>query len=258
MSGLEICFDSGSESMLAYRLIPELMAVRIVTKQNGCFMQKDKTKTKVAALVITGALLVLYLLVRVPGPNFEPKPFQAVGQVLAGEAGRLRGADGSITVLTRDTKLFNSPALDAQLKAFTQGLQNAKLPTTRTNLFMLDPLRPALLPPGDLFEILRKLGDTDVVVSFIGPPVLTANQEAKLPANRPKVVAVCTGDTPLHVDLRGLFERNLLHAAILSIPDASSRPPQSNSQQLWFDHYYKLVTKDNLSELPQPPMRHPR
>ena len=105
------------------------------------------------------------------------------------------------------------------------------------------------MPPGDFYELLRRGRDNDVIVSFLGPPVLTDEQVAKLGEKRPRILAVCSGAMPAQVDLRRIFDQKLLLAAVLSLPNPRLQAA-ADSRRNAFDEMFKLITLANLSELP--------
>jgi hypothetical protein len=57
---------------------------------------------------------------------------------------------------------------------------------------------------------------------------------------------------PRQVDLKSLFDMDLIQAAIIDRPDPPMVAPKSKDPQVWFDAYYRLVTRENLSDLPSP------
>ena len=221
-------------------------------------MGNAKAKTIVASLLLAGSALWLYLCLHKTPPQSEDKVHDAVGRVMAEEAARLVGASGGVTLLARDTTVCPNPATDSQMKGFFAAARKLKLPLTATNWIKLDPLRPVRMPPGDFADILRKLNEGDAVVSFVGPPLLTAAQRAKLGDRKVRILALCSGAMPQQVDLRSLFEQNLLHAAVISLPAPRRGPPPSDDAQAWFQLSFQLITPANLAELPAPvPARGP-
>jgi len=127
-----------------------------------------------------------------------------------------------------------------------------KLQIAVPNWIKLDPLRPIRVRPGDFFEMLLKLNEGDVVVSFLGPPLLSAEQRAKVVDRKVRITAFCSGDMPLRVDLKSLFDQNLLQAAVVSRPAPTPTLPATDQSQAWFDHFYQLITPANLPDLPAP------
>ena len=214
-------------------------------------MRKERTKTLVAMAIILGSLAFIYFAMVPRPPSVEGRPFEGIGQIAAEQAQRLVGNGGQIMLILRDTSVFKNPATDFQSEAFFQTLRKYKLSVSITNLVKEDPLRIMRVPRGDYVELLRKGTDKDVIVSLMGPPILTDLDKSKLKEKGPRVVAVCTGSIPQQVNLRDLFAQGLLHAAILSRPNPETKPPKINKLQAWFDNYYLLITEANLNDLPQ-------
>ena len=210
----------------------------------------QKVKIYVAVPLLLVAAVLLFFQFSPPMPQVEARPHEAIGAVLAEEAMRLAGSGGRITLIAPDPAVFRYPGAEVQLAAFHKALRTAKVTLAATNLIKLDPLRPPRVPPGDFAEILRKLSDADVIVSLMGPPLLTAEHKKRLGEKRPRVLAVCSGDLPLQVDLKELFADNLLHTAIVSRFSPGRTPPDNGSAQDWFAHYYQVITAKNVSELP--------
>ena len=120
--------------------------------------------------------------------------------------------------------------------------------TVTTRLLKLNPIRLIAVAPGDFFDVLKKASEEDVIVSLLGPPVLTDRDVQRLGASHPKVVAVCSGWAPRQVNLRRIFEQGLLTTAIISRPDPSASG--GGSAQEIFSRNFALITSANLSELP--------
>jgi len=213
-------------------------------------MQTEKVKTIAAIVTIAGAGLLFYFSTQLASPKVDARLQEAIGQVMAEEGAKSLGSGGHITLICLDTSTIKNPNADYQVKAFHRALRKAKLTLTGTNSIKLDPLRLVRVPAGDFVEIMRKQSDNDVIVSFLGPPILNAEQRAKMGETRPRIVALCSGWMPRQVDLRELFAQNLLHVAVISRSTPSPTPPSSNDPKDWFDQFYQIVMKSNLSELP--------
>ncbi len=177
-----------------------------------------------------------------------------MGEALAAQTAKAIGPGGRITLIAPDIVAFKHPGAEVQLKAFHQALQQAKLSVAATNWIKLNPLYPRRVPPGDFADALRKQSEGDVIVSLLGPPLLTAEQKTRLGEKRPRVVAVCAGDLPLYINLNSLFADNLLHSAIIS-RRAPGPVPQSDNLSQWFDHFFQWITAQNLPDLPEPIVR---
>jgi len=213
-------------------------------------MQTEKIKTIAAITIILGAVAFLYFSLREAPPEVDPRPQEALGQVLAEEAGKLLGSGGRLTLITRGPARFEKSASEFQMKGFEQALHKSNLNLAATNVFKVDPLRLLRVPPGDFLEVLKKQSENDVIVSLLGPPVLTSEQRARLSEKRARVVAVCSGGMPRQVNLRALFDQNLLHVAILSRAQTAPNLTAPNNLREWFDHFYQVVTRTNISDLP--------
>jgi hypothetical protein len=214
-------------------------------------MQARQIKIGVSLLAIAVAGGILCFRYFKPPPRIERQPHLAIGEALAGQVAKAVGPGGRITLIAPDIVAFKHPGAEVQLKAFHRALRQAKLSVTATNWIKLNPLFPRRVPPGDFADLLRKQSDGDVIVSLLAPPLLTAEQKARIGERRPKVVAVCSGDYPLHFSLNSLFAENLLHAAIIS-RRAPGPAPQTEILPQWFDHYFQWITAQNLADSPEP------
>jgi hypothetical protein len=116
----------------------------------------------------------------------------------------------------------------------------------------VDPLRIVGVPSGEFVEILRKSSESDVVASFLGPPILAEVQRARLGPKRFHVVALCSGAMPRQVSLKRIFDDQLLDVAIISRPVISSPAAPNDTPQGWFDYLYQVITPANLADLPPP------
>jgi hypothetical protein len=181
-------------------------------------------------------------------PDIDHRLHEAVGETLADEAIKLREGNARIIVLARDTGSFEVPAAEAQLEAFLRAITKHGLNTPIVRLLKVDPLRAAAVPPGDFFDLLRLGNESDVIVSFLGPPMLGADQAARLPANHPRVIALCSGGLPARTDLKRLFDLKLITAAVVSQPDAPAQAAASNKQEA-FGQMFRLITLANVSDL---------
>lgn len=218
-------------------------------------MGSKKIIGTVAVVVILAALGSLYLsLVGLP-PRVDPRPHEALGEAMARETRKLLGSGGRIHLIRRDTAVYPNPGADAQIRAFHGALRKAGVSVAATTVIKLDPNRLVSVPSGDFHKILKDASESDVVASFMGPPLLTADQLAKLGGKRPKVVTVCSGEMPRQLDLRRRFEQKVVETAILSRRDVPSALPLSDSLQAWFDHFFVVATDANVAELLATPER---
>jgi hypothetical protein len=220
-------------------------------------MAQKKVTLTLAFLTIVGAGLVLFFTFYPRLPRLNTAPHEGLGQAVAQEAIKLLGSGGRVVLIARDTATFVNPATDAQLNSFVRTLKRSGARIGATNLIKLDPLRVMSVPPGDFFQILKKGSDADVVVSFLGPPILSDEQAGKLGNRAPKVVAVCSEGIPSEANLKRLFEQKMLQTAMISRRTFAASPPASSRPQNWFDYLFEVVTPANFSEwLAAPATRH--
>src|SRR6185295_4482876 len=143
-------------------------------------MGNKKIVGTVAVVVILAALGSLYItLIGLP-PRVDVRPHEALGEAMAQETRKLVGSGGRIHLIRRDTALYPNPAADAQMRAFHRELRKAGASVATTIVIKKDPLSLLSVPPGDFYKILEKSSEADVIASFMGPPMLTTDQLAKL------------------------------------------------------------------------------
>jgi len=208
-----------------------------------------KLINSLAGAVIVAAVVWLYLFFNPRPPAIDRSLHEKVGEVLATEAIKLLEPGARLTVIARAKEPFRVPAAAAQLDAFLRAIEKSGKNVTTTRLLKVDPLRVASVPHGDFFDLMRRAGSNDVIVSFLGPPLINDEELGRLAGKRPRILALCSGAMPLQVDLRKMFERQLLLAAVISRTNA---PAQSTagSAQAAFDQMFQVITPANVSELP--------
>ena len=183
-------------------------------------------------------------------PKIEERPHAGIGEALAERVVQL-GGKGRVVLMVPDTSEGKFPGAAIQLKAFHAALRRANLAVALTNVVKIDPNRVLRAPPGDFADLLKKFTDADMVVSLLGPPVLSGDQKTRVGERHPKIIAVCTGDLPKQVNLKTIFAEHFLHAAIISRPGVGLTTPTSENPADWFRHYFLWVTPQNLADLPE-------
>ena len=168
--------------------------------------------------------------------------------MLAAETLKLLDGDARLIVITRDLESFKLPATTAQLESFLGAIKAAGKTPAAIRSIKVDPLRVVGVPPGEFFDILRQGKENDVIVSFLGPPMLAADQIARLGMKRSRVLALCSGAMPARVDLKKAFDQQLLHAAIVSRADAPAQAVAGSTRNA-FDQMFKVITPGNVAEL---------
>lgn len=210
-------------------------------------MRKASIKLLVAWILIGACSLRLYLFFHPTAP-FDPMVHRGLGEALAVEAKRLVGSGGGVILIARDSNVAESPAPDAQFESLTARLRSEGVRVVSTNWIKLDALRIPAVPPGDFFLLLKKGREDDVVVSLLGPPTFGEVQNHKLGDSKAKIVALCTGATARQSDLKQLFQRGLLHAAVVDrvTVQSSSTPPANPAEA--FQRLYQVVTPLNVEQ----------
>ena len=171
-------------------------------------------------------------------PKVDSKLYSEIGTVLARQALELLPSGGEILVIARETEAYPQPAMEIGLKEFQKQASRAGVNVTVKRI-QLDPLRSVEVPPGDFYEVIRRAKGKQVIVSLLGPPVLEPEQRSKLQKETPKIVALCTGNLAEQTDLEELFQRGLLHAAIV-------RKESSKNSGESFDQLYAAVKADSV------------
>jgi hypothetical protein len=172
------------------------------------------------------------------GPGVGAGPHEASGRLMAEQALALLAPGGQITVIARDTTTFKNPASDLQLASFRKIISSAKAAIRSVDALQVDPLRPVEVPSGDFCELIGHTAKGSVIVSFMGPPMLTPAERARLGEIKPSIVAFCSGQNLSSVDLRLLFDEGLLRAAVLDRRGTD-----------WTDQSLLAVTAANLGDL---------
>ena len=213
-------------------------------------MRDNKFIQALAGAVSLGSVVVMTITLRggFP-PGVERGPHEAAGWALATQALSLLKPGGHIMLIMRDTAEFKNPATDIQLASFKKELRKTHASISMVQALQVDPLRPMEVPPGDFLEWIRKSPDGSVIVSFMGPPILTDGQRKQLGEIKPAIVAFCPGGVPERVSLHALFDNGLLHAAIVSRQNLTLSATKPRTLQAWFDQHFVIVTAANVGDV---------
>jgi len=212
-------------------------------------MANKRVTNWLAGAVIMAASVWLYLFFNPRPPAIDRPLHKKVGEVLAAEAIKLLEPGARLILIARAKEPFEVPAAAAQLDAFLLTIEKSGKNVSATRLLKVDPLRVTSVRSGDFFELMRQAGSNDVIVSFLGPPLLSDEELSRLAGKRPRVLALCSGAMSLQVDLKKMFERQLLLAAVISRTNAPARPTANNAQAA-FDQMFQVITPANVAELP--------
>ncbi len=225
--------------------------------REGSF-SSSKTKTDMGATVIRilavsatiGAWSVLLVSLHGGlGPRVDAHPYEASGRLMAQQALAWLTNGGQITVITRDTVTFKNPATDMQLASFRKTVGKAHATIRSLHALQVDPLRPIAVPSGDFCEAIGNTPKGSVVVSFMGPPLLTEAERSRLGEIKPAIVAFCSGGLPELVDLRSLFEQGLLAAAVVDCRGAERLAPRVANQRDHPEQSFLTITAANVADL---------
>ncbi len=154
-------------------------------------------------------------------PSEDTTLARRIGREMARETLRLHKGPGRIVALARDTAEFPQPSVEAALRSFLSELAAGDAKADVVRRLPVDPLRQVQVPPGDFLELLRRGKDGDVIVSFMGPPLLGPEALSAMGSPRAKVVAFCPGYLPRYLDLRQLGQRGLVHGGVVARVDAA-------------------------------------
>ena len=211
-------------------------------------MRNRKSIDAFAVLVcIASAALVALSIWHLP-PAGDSQVYSEIGRRLARQALALVPPAGQISLIARDTQAYRQPAMEISVKEFSREISRAGV-TVSTHLIQLDPLRPVEVPPGDFYEVIRRGKSNEVIVSFLGPPVLEPEQRAKLSAIKPKIVALCIGNMTEQIDLPDLFKRGFLHAAIINRPAAAKDGKDVSAASPSFEAIYAMVQAGDVAQM---------
>ena len=199
----------------------------------------------IAALILS--LAIIFLSLSDLPPHFDSGIHKEIGRVMAREALALTKGTGSLIVIKRDTAAFPQPASDVQFKAFKKEITRAKVAIAALQNIQLDPLKPVEVPPGDFLNIIRKAPPGTVIVSFMGPPMLSDEQKKQLKEIHPKIVAFCSGNLSERVNIAELFSQHLLDAAVVS--KHSSTEGGKTPATAAFNDLYVSINGSNLDVL---------
>ena len=181
-------------------------------------------------------------------PGLDASIHEAIGAALAKETLGLYKEGAKIVAIRRDTQAFPQPACDVQFKSFSKALSRGGAAIASVKVIQLDPLRAGEVGPGDFFSLLKKAPPGTILVSFLGPPLLSGEQRRALGPVSAKVVAFCSGSLAERIDFKSLFDSQLLHAAVIArvhFP-ASVKPGKPPAA---FDDLYFSVNQSSLGIL---------
>jgi hypothetical protein len=212
-------------------------------------MRDNKVTGLLAGLMTLGAATGAFFSTHGLPPRVDPRPDEALGWFMAREALGLLKPGGELAVIARDTAAFKNPATDIQLAGFKAAVRRAGGPTVSIHVFQVNPLRPVEVPTADFIGIISRAPKGSVIVSFMGPPLLTEEQRIGLGEIKPEIIAFCSGSLPDQIDLRALFEKQLLRTAVICRRNPGRSSLEPKDPQGWFDKYFQSAAPGNLAVL---------
>jgi hypothetical protein len=210
--------------------------------EGATFDSGRRTKLIVFSIVgILGASISLFFTLRNRPSSASMGPFVALGEVTAQETAKLLGNKGHIIVVRRDTSQYPAPEFEEQLKAFQRTIrQQPDLTLAATETAFDAHITDGRLHPDFYLNLLQKYPDAAAIVSFVGPPALSAQQIKDLPQKIPKFIAVSLQDAPLS----RLFLSSVIQVAIVKRPPGPRSGKKPASTRETFDQFYQVVTAD--------------
>lgn len=204
-------------------------------------MRGNRAIQVLAWAVIAGAIGLAYFSDHAWPARPDRRAHAAIGRALAQEVLTHLKPGAALLLITREAREFRHPEGTAMLQGFESTIAQAKASITARQVLEVDPLRALEVPPGDFYEVLRKAPPGGVVVSFLGPPQLTADQRARLGPLRCSVIAFCPGSIPQRSRLRALLETGLVTSALVESSEATGTG-------------YRVVRAADAASLGEPPV----
>ena len=213
-------------------------------------MRDSKITATIAAAVTLGACASMYVSITGGfGPRVDRAAHEASGLLTAKEALALLQPGGEITVVTRDTRTFENPASDIQMASFLKAVRKGRAKIRSVLALQVDPLRPVRVPAGDFCQLIRDTPQGCVIVSFMGPPLLSSSQRLQLGEIKPAIVAFCSGSMTELADLRSLFAQGLLQAAVVEKSSLGGAGAASGISSGRSHRSFVTITAANVDEL---------
>ncbi len=174
--------------------------------------------------------------------------------MLAEEAERVAGTKKQIAIIEPDASWGPTSLTEEVFKAAVAKEGYTVIIVKSANLG--DPMRSGVvgLKAADFFEALQKAAGAGVIVSFVGVPVLNAEDDARVDPNHPPILAVATaslGEVPgVPADrarLAHLLDAKIIDAVVV---DGASETPaspaaKSDSTHDLFYHNFIILHRPN-------------
>ena len=213
------------------------------SKPCGC---KWKIVPIAAVLVI---IVSIFMAVRHIRPQQTPSTLAlltALGKMTAQETAHLLHGQGQIVIVTTATAATGESGVAIPVTAFCQAI--AEIPASKISV-TIDPNpftgQPNTISAAQFFDILEKHPQANAIVSFVGAPQLTEADIRRIRSGAPLWVVL---NEPFANKLASLISRGVVQLAVISGQGATQVQNPKTAQE-WFDRYYQVVTRNNLSLL---------
>jgi len=213
-------------------------------------MRNSPTLNFLSVVVTAGSILAIWFITAPGVSNRDARIHTEIGRALAQEAIKLASPNAQFTLLLRDPEAFVQPATRRALEGFNKELSQARRAGAILHTLQVDPLRPVQVPGGDFQELIRKGAPGDVIVSLMGPPILSDEKRIALGIVKPKIVAFCPGGIAEQVDLKLLHDQGLLHAAVISRLSTGPGALTPSARRDVFDDLYLRASTTDLANRP--------
>jgi len=175
---------------------------------------------KALASALAFAACAALLITRWPAsPTINKTVYVQVGRTLAIEGLKLLKPGGKFMIITRDTEEYRQPAMALARASLEREIRRAGAEIRSIEAIQLDPIRPVEVAAGDFYELLRRCSVADVVVSLLGPPILSEEQRMKLGHSKANVVALC----PTAANAEQLLRTGWLQVALVNKPGTEGK-----------------------------------
>jgi len=201
-------------------------------------------KAVILATLIVVALGSIYFTTFRGMPDLNRQPYKDLGKRTAEEAVKLLGQNKRVSVIiNREFGALKIPNLEIQMDAFTTALKEKGLMVESIEKVEMQKVGFARAPA--FGAVVDSLKDTDVIVSWVGFPMLPRQSPAAFKNYKAKFIVAA----PYERGLKNLLQEGIIQIAILpkfpSSPSNTSQPFPQN-----FDGGFQVFTPKDAANLP--------
>jgi hypothetical protein len=215
---------------------------------NGFPMKSNK---RILAIALVAVAVVLFWWRQLSGPTVNLRPTAAVGEVLAGEVGRLLGGRGTVVLLSRQPPEDGPNANRERIEAFASAMKRRTTMTLAPTEWLprapLGTMDLGVVSPEQILAALEKNPSANAFVIFSGLPPYSPLLAEKVAARSLILMAVCS----YNAEVRRWIESKALAVAVVprfDDPPTRKRAPKSAPE--WFEREFQLVTIETIARLP--------